>query len=114
MFSFEITTNRAIPRNHKRKEKKKNIAQLFRNRARWWELHAARRWGWRKVLGPLRKIRYWSITFNNMATATGEHSPNKPVIILVHGLLSIDHMIKIYHAQVLVLEAKLYQVIKLT
>jgi hypothetical protein len=49
-----------------------------------------------------------------MATATGEHSPNKPVIILVHGLLSIDHMIKIYHAQVLVLEAKLYQVIKLT
>lgn len=47
---------------------------------KWWELHAVRKWDWRKVLGLLKKIRYSSITFNFMAMETGEHFPNKPVI----------------------------------
>lgn len=47
---------------------------------KWWELHAVRRWDWRKVPGLQKKIRYSSITFNFMAMETGEHFPNKPVI----------------------------------
>ena len=56
-----------------------SVSNPYIEKKKWGELLVVRRWGWRKVHGLPKKIRFWSITSTFMAMETGGHFPNKLV-----------------------------------